>query len=99
MTNRTDQRTGQPSPVLTEPSYAAQILLTTAAILDMHPTAPLTPSTVDQALRVAADAIVSRLPAVVAADSSHIARQALPTSAGITRGEYALRLRTAAKGI
>lgn len=96
----------QPDPVdeglstlLTEPSYAAQILRVTAALLDMDPTAPLTDWTVDNALRTGADAIVSRLPAVVAADSSRRARQALPPSAGITCGEYALLLRDAAKGI
>ena len=97
----------QPDPVdvalqvlLTQPSYAAQMLITTARLLEMEPTDPLTGPGLERAIDVAADAILRTLPDVVARDSMQRLYRALPDRpAPITRGEYALRLRQAARSI
>ncbi|MCL6733316.1 hypothetical protein [Streptomyces neyagawaensis] len=97
----------QPDPVdvalqvlLTQPSYAAQMLITTARLLDMAPTDPLTGPGLERAIDVAADAILRTLPNVVACDSMQRLYRALPDRpAPLTRGEYALRLRRAAKNL
>lgn len=85
------------SPAPPEPSYAAQIVILTARILDMTPTEPLTPPTLDEALRTAITAILQTLPTAVEHDAVQLATAALPpTHAGETCGEHAIRLRTTA---
>jgi hypothetical protein len=94
----------EPNPVdvalkvlLDTPSYAAQLLITTARLLEMDPTQPLTGLARERAIDIASDAILRTLPDVVARDSMQRMYRALPdTPAPITRGEYALRLRQAA---
>ena len=107
MANRTDQPAPQPSPVdvaldvlLNQPSYAAQMLITTARLLEMDPWRPLTGVDLERAIDIAGDAILRTLPDVVAADSMQRMYRALPDRpAPLTRGEYALRLRQAAKNM
>ncbi|MFF7259494.1 hypothetical protein ACFZCL_04260 [Streptomyces sp. NPDC008159] len=97
----------QPDPVdvalqvlLTQPSYAAQMLITTARLLEMEPTDPITGPGLERAIDVAGDAILRTLPDVVACDSMQRLYRALPDRpAPITRGEYALHLRRAAKNL
>lgn len=84
-------------PAPPEPSYAAQVLILTARILDMTPTEPLTPPALDRALRTAITAILQTLPAAVEHDAVQLATAALPPAhAGETCGEHAIRLRTKA---
>lgn len=97
----------QPDPVdvaldvlLNQPSYAAQMLITTARLLEMDPTHPVTGLDVERAIDIAGDAILRTLPDVVAADSMQRMYRALPDRpAPLTRGEYALHLRQAAKNV
>ncbi|MEV0090429.1 hypothetical protein [Streptomyces sp. NPDC050738] len=99
MPERTDH---QPPPegahrVLPGPSYAAQMLLVTARILEMTPLLPLFAPVLDEALRIAAAAILHRVPAVVEQDALRLATAALPpVHPGETCGEHAIRLRTTA---
>ncbi|MDX2698950.1 hypothetical protein [Streptomyces ipomoeae] len=94
----------QPDPVdvalhvlLTQPSYAAQMLITTARLLEMDAAHPLTGPDLERAIDVAADAILRTLPNVVACDSMQRFYRALPDRpAAVTRGEYAPHLRLAA---
>jgi hypothetical protein len=95
----------QPDPVdvalqtlLTQPSYAAQMLITTARLLEMDPTHLLNGIHLERAIDIAADAILRTLPDVVARDSMQRMYRALPDRpTPLTRGEYALHLRQAAK--
>ncbi|MFJ7049023.1 hypothetical protein ACIQVC_37295 [Streptomyces sp. NPDC101112] len=97
----------QPDPVdvalqvlLTQPSYAAQMLITTARLLEMHPALSLTGPGLEAAIDVAGDTILRTLPDVVARDSMQRLYRALPDRpAPLTRGEYALRLRRAATNV
>ncbi|MEV8353177.1 hypothetical protein ACFVTT_34085 [Streptomyces niveus] len=83
-----------------QPSYAAQILLTTAAVLRIQPSRPLHPRVLDIALGFGADAIVGNLPMPVAMDAMDKARAALPPVGDtVTNGEYALRLVSIAKTV
>ncbi|GAA1431769.1 hypothetical protein GCM10009601_51430 [Streptomyces thermospinosisporus] len=83
--------------LLGQPSYAAQVLLVTATILELAPTRPVDHETREHALDVAHDAILATLPDPVSRDAMDRAYRALPELTGISRGEYALRLRHAAK--
>ncbi|MBE1598976.1 hypothetical protein [Streptomyces stelliscabiei] len=95
----------QPDPVdvaldvlLNQPSYAAQMLITTACLLEMDAPQPLTGVDLERAIDIAGDAILRTLPDVVSRDSMQRMYRALPDRpAPVTRGEYALRLRQAAK--
>ncbi|MBD9703399.1 hypothetical protein IHE56_15175 [Streptomyces sp. ID01-12c] len=95
----------QPDPVdvaldvlLNQPSYAAQMLITMACYLAVHADHPLTGLDVERVIDVAADTILRPLPDVVAQDSMSRMYRALPDRpAPVTRGEYALLLRHAAK--
>jgi hypothetical protein len=90
-------RLAVPPNTLAEPSYAAQILTITAWVLELVAVEPLTQAALDDALRTAAAGIVGHLPAVVAESASLRARATLTPIADITHGEYALRLRAAAR--
>ncbi|MFZ4206792.1 hypothetical protein ACOZE4_18340 [Streptomyces griseoincarnatus] len=83
--------------LLEQPSYGAQVLIVTARMLEMDATQPLTGLARERALDIAADTILRTLPEVVARDSMARAYRAMPPLADITRGEYALRLRAAAR--
>lgn len=84
--------------LLTQPSYAAQTLLVTARMLELDADQPMTGLAREGAIDVAADTILSRLPDVVCQDSLARAYDAMPPLTA-TRGEYALQLRDAAKGL
>ncbi|MEI5522514.1 hypothetical protein WB388_18085 [Streptomyces brasiliscabiei] len=95
----------QPSPVdvalkvlLDTPSYAAQMLITTARLLEMDAAVALDGPSLERAIDIAADTILRTLPDVVAEDSIGRMYRVLPDRpASVTRGEYALLLRRAAK--
>ncbi|WP_405611297.1 hypothetical protein [Streptomyces sp. NBC_01508] len=83
-----------------QPSYASQILLTTAAVLRIQSERTLHPRVLDIALGFAADAIVGELPVAVQLNSLDRARAALPdVSDTVTHGEYALRLDATARTV
>ncbi|WP_405925441.1 hypothetical protein [Streptomyces sp. NBC_00035] len=94
----------QPDPVdvglrvlLEQPSYAAQVLITLARLLEMDYQQPVNGLALERAMDIAADTVLRPLPDVVTRDSLTRAYAAMPPTAGISRGEYALRLRAAAK--
>ncbi|MDX2519378.1 hypothetical protein PV355_30280 [Streptomyces stelliscabiei] len=107
MAHRTDQPAPQPSPVdealrvlLDTPSYTAQMLITTARLLEMDAPRPLESLDLERAIDIAADTILRPLPDVVAQDSMRRMYRALPDRpAPVTRGKFALRLRRAAKDL
>jgi hypothetical protein len=81
------------------PSYATQILTVTACLLELSPSAPLTPPDLDDALLTAAAGIIGELPTVVVESATLRARSHLPSCDDVTHAEYALRLRAAAKAL
>jgi hypothetical protein len=84
--------------LIEQPSYAAQVLIMTARLLEMDATEPMTGLARERAIDIASDSILRTLPQIVCTDSLSRAYRVLPsTPAPITRGEYALRLRAAAK--
>ncbi|WP_406157721.1 hypothetical protein [Streptomyces canus] len=94
----------QPDPVdeglrvlLTEPTYAAQVLIVTARMLEMDPAEPMTGRAGGMAMNIATDTVLTPLPQAVRDDSIDRATRVLPDLSGITRGEAALRLRAAAE--
>lgn len=83
-----------------QPSYASQILLTTAAVLRIQAGRTLHPRVLDIALGFGADAIVGELPMAVQLDALDKARAVLPpVDDTVTHGEYALRLDATAKSV
>jgi hypothetical protein len=94
----------QPDPVdeglrvlLTQPTYAAQVLTVAARMLEMDPAEPMTGRAGGMAMNIATDTVLTPLPQSVRDDSLDRALRVLPNLAHITRGEAALRLRAAAK--
>lgn len=85
--------------LIDEPSYAARVLTTTARLLEMDPTVPMTNVAGGLAMNIAADTVLQSLPDVVRRDNLDRAADAVPDLAGVTRGEAALRLRAAAKAL
>jgi hypothetical protein len=85
--------------LIEQPSYAAQVLIVAARMLEMDSAQPMTGRAGGLAMNIATDAVLTPLPHVVRADSIARARRVLPDLSGITRGEAALRLRAAAKGL
>ncbi|MFE9935877.1 hypothetical protein [Streptomyces hirsutus] len=83
--------------LIEQPSYGAQALIVTARMLELDSTEPVTRLACERALDIAADTILRNLPDVVCSDSMDRVYRALPPLTQITRGEYALRLRAAAK--
>jgi hypothetical protein len=96
LTHRPPPRAVLPLAVV-EPPYAAQILTVTAWVLELVAVEPLTQTALADALRTAVAGIVGHLPAVVAESATLRARSHLPSYVDVTHGEYALRLRAAAK--
>ncbi|AYD81676.1 hypothetical protein SEA_KROMP_75 [Streptomyces phage Kromp] len=83
-----------------QPSYAARTLVFTARLLERDPAEPMTNRAGGLAMTMAIDAVLGTLPQAVRDDSVARATNALPDLTGdITRGEAALRLRAAAKGL
>ena len=86
--------------IQTQPSYAQQILLTTAAVLRIQAGRPLHPRVLDIALGFGTDAIVGELPTAVKLNAMDRARAVLPpVDDTVTHGEYALRLDAIAKTV
>lgn len=84
--------------LLTEPSYAAQILTTTADVLDGDPHLNVNAFTLDYAARIAAHQVTDGLPDVVATEALTAAKRLLPLAyPGETCGKYAIRLRDIAQ--
>ncbi|MCG0066286.1 hypothetical protein L0F81_23845 [Streptomyces tricolor] len=89
-----------PTSVLPEPSYAAQILTVAARVLCLGSSvAPVTPWSVHDALTTGEKAITATLPDAVRADASARARAMLPQIARTSCGEYAVRLADAARDL
>lgn len=96
-TNPTDEALRR---LIEQPCYAGQVLIVTARMLEMDPTEPMTNRAGGMAMTIAADAVLKQLPDAVRDDSLDRAAgvvSVLGEPTGITRGEYALRLRAAAK--
>ncbi|MFE6903812.1 hypothetical protein ACFVFJ_44525 [Streptomyces sp. NPDC057717] len=85
--------------LLTEPSYAAQTLIVTARMLELDAAQPVTGTARENAFDIAIATILTPLPEVVHNESRDRAREAFPPLTPISRGEYALQLRDAAKGL
>lgn len=83
--------------LIEQPSYAAQTLTVAARLLEMDAAQPITGCAREHAIDIAAETILGRLPDVVAAESMTRLYGALPPLAPISRGEYALRARAAAR--
>lgn len=83
--------------LIEQPSYGAQILVVTARMLEMDAAEAMTGLAYERALDIAADIIVGQLPDAVSEDALDRVYRVRPPIAAVTRGEYALRLRAAAK--
>lgn len=83
--------------LLDQPSYAAQTALTMAAVLDLDATKPMTYLLCAKVTSTAADAVLGQCPAVVRDESLDRLNAALPPIGDVTRSEYALLLRAAAR--
>lgn len=94
----------EPDPVdvglrvlLTEPSYAAQVLITFARVLEIDAREEMTGLVRERGIDIAADTILRTLPDVVARESVARAYAVMPAlTMDATRGQYALLVRTAA---
>ncbi|MGY1498566.1 hypothetical protein ACW4TU_18535 [Streptomyces sp. QTS52] len=93
----------QPDPVdvglrvlLDQPSYAAQVLITLARVLEMDARHEMTGLVRERAV----DTILRTLPDAVARDSLARAYNVMPAlTLDTTRGQYALLVRDAARGL
>jgi hypothetical protein len=85
--------------LLEQPSYAAQTLTVAARVLELDAAQPITGAARQHAIDIAAEAILGKLPPVVRWESRTRLDSALPPLTPISRGEYALLLRAAAKGL
>lgn len=83
--------------LIEQPSYGAQVLVVTARMLEMDAAEPMTRLAYERALDIAADAVVGQLPEAVSEDTLDRVYRVRPPIHAVTRGEYALRLRAAAK--
>lgn len=97
----------QPDPVdvglrvlLDQPSYAAQVLITLARVLELDARQEMTGLVRERAVDIAADTILRTLPDVVARESRARAYAVMPAlTLDATRGQYALLVRAAAGGL
>lgn len=95
----------QPDPVdvglrvlLDQPTYAAQVLITLARVLELDASHPMTGLVRERGFDIAADTILRTLPEAVAYDSYTRAFDAMPAlTLTATRGQYALLVRAAAQ--
>lgn len=95
----------QPDPVdvglrvlLDQPSYAAQVLITLAHVLELDGRQEMTGLVRERAVDIAADTILRTLPDVVSRESLARAYNVMPSlTLDTTRGQYALLLRTTAR--
>ncbi|MBK3572619.1 hypothetical protein JHN63_02025 [Streptomyces sp. MBT65] len=85
--------------LIEQPSYAAQVLIVMARMLEMDGTQPVGPVAQRRALDIATDTVLGTLPEVVRRDSLERAHRVMPDLSAGTRGETALRLRAAAKNL
>lgn len=94
----------QPNPVdvglrvlLDEPSYAAQVLITFACLLELDGRQEMTGLVRERGIDIAADTILRTLPNVVCRESLSRVYAAMPAlTLDATRGQYALLVRAAA---
>ncbi|GGX99179.1 hypothetical protein [Streptomyces fructofermentans] len=82
--------------LLGRPSYAQQVLLEAAALLETDPDEPITNCVWEQVLEWAARATFDGLPDAVRSDSLATATAALPPTSDLTHGQYAGLLRSTA---
>lgn len=95
----------QPDPVdvgmavlLDQPSYAAQVLVTFARLLELDAREEMTGLVRERGIDIAADTILRELPNVVCRESLTRAYAVMPAlTLHATRGQYALLVRTAAR--
>lgn len=88
--------------LLEQPSYARQVLIVMARLLEMGPNLAHTEQARAHALDIATEAVLGALPGPVRCDALGRARQALPVMlpwVPETRGEYAARARLGAEAI
>ena len=97
----TDQPPDQHSPVLPEPSYAAQVLMAAAAELErVGPGRRATETALRRAITVAVAARLHHLPDAVVRQAATRAWDAIPAGVeGNTNGVQARILRGAARGL
>lgn len=86
-------------PVLTQPSYAAQILTVAARILDMHPAEPVNRAVANAAVNIAVTAITATLPEAVRDAAITRAANVRPVADSGTCAHYADTLRACATHI
>ncbi|WP_157876878.1 hypothetical protein [Streptomyces graminilatus] len=95
----------QPDPVdvglrilIDQPSYGAQVLITFARLLELDGREEMTGLVRERGIDIAADTILRLLPDAVCRESLARAYDAMPALAlDVTRGQYALLVRTAAR--
>lgn len=86
--------------ILSEPPTAARIALAAADAIDEHPHCVVTGFDIGYALQAGIRAAAQGLPSVVINQAAAAAHHALPTAwAGETCGDYAQRLRNAARSL
>lgn len=88
--------------LLEQPSYARQVLIVMARLLEMGPKLAHTERARTDALDIATEAVLGTLPSPVRCAALGRARAALPVMdpwKPETRGEYAARARTAAEAV
>ncbi|MDJ0460613.1 hypothetical protein [Streptomyces sp. H27-C3] len=88
--------------ILTEPTHAARLLTEAAALLDENPFLVLTEHQYREAAGSAGNLVLAGLPFAVASGAATQATAAMPEIRGYlreTNGEYAMRLRSAARGL
>ncbi len=85
--------------LIEQPSYAAQVLIVMARMLEMDGTQLMSPVARRCALDIATDTVLGTLPEVVLRDSLERAHRVMPDLSDGTRGEAALRLRAAARSL
>lgn len=87
--------------ILSEPTYAARLLVETATELEQGaPFLVVTPDVLDEAAAVAAALVLLDVPDVVAAEASERAVAAMPRTRHREMGyDYAARLRDVARGL
>ena len=97
----------EPDPVdvglrvlLTEPTYAAQVLITLARLLELDARHEMTGLVRERGIDIASDTILRTLPDAVSRESLTRAYAVMPAlTMDATRGQYALLVRAAAGGL
>jgi hypothetical protein len=86
--------------ILTEPTWAQQLAIATAAALEDDPFIVIGGWQLTAAINTAITRVLAGLPGIVAAEATTRMYEALPQARPLeTAGEYAVRLRAVAKGL